>query len=220
MPVAADASLERLFSGYSRLTTRTSWNCCERRPRRRSSRRRRPPSGARHSYDRERRQTVLELPRRTRAITAPCRLSEPGRIPSHRRAQQQRTCRYVVVEHAFGRRWKYLGECKIHRGYQYHVDGCEQLLRYCTGRELRAFCMDFFNITGAFGEGCGTCAPRSTSIARSPKLARGVRSQDCWGLLNDSSPFVWFKHRNSAPWVPGARSRKQALFVGAPHRTA
>ena len=50
----------------------------------------------------------------------------------------------VVVEHAFGGRWKYLGECKIHRGFQYHVDGCEQLLAYCAGRELRAFCLDFF----------------------------------------------------------------------------
>lgn len=56
----------------------------------------------------------------------------------------------VVVEHAFGRRWKYLGECKVHRGYQYHIDGCEQLLGYCTGRELRAFCMDFFDKAGAF----------------------------------------------------------------------
>lgn len=50
----------------------------------------------------------------------------------------------VVVEHAFGRRWKYLGECKIHRGFKVHIDGCKQLLGYCTGRELRAFCLDFF----------------------------------------------------------------------------
>lgn len=56
----------------------------------------------------------------------------------------------VVVEHAFGGRWKYLGECKLHRSYQYHVDGCKQLLGYCTGRELRAFCMDFFYKLGAF----------------------------------------------------------------------
>lgn len=56
----------------------------------------------------------------------------------------------VVVEHAFGRRWKYLGECKVHRGYQYHVDGCDQLLGYCTGRELRAFCMEFFDKAGTF----------------------------------------------------------------------
>jgi hypothetical protein len=49
----------------------------------------------------------------------------------------------VVIEHAFGGRWRYLGECKVHRGYQYHIDGCGQLLGYCIGRELRAFCMDF-----------------------------------------------------------------------------
>lgn len=56
----------------------------------------------------------------------------------------------VVVECSFGRHWKYLGECKLHKGYQYHVDGCEQLLGYCTGREPRAFCMDFINATDAF----------------------------------------------------------------------
>ena len=56
----------------------------------------------------------------------------------------------VVVECAFGRRWKYLGECKLHKGYRYHVSGCEQLLGYCTGRELRAFCMDFIGAAHAF----------------------------------------------------------------------
>lgn len=56
----------------------------------------------------------------------------------------------VVVEHSFGRRWRYLGECKLHKGYQYHVDGCEQLLGYCTGREPRAFCMDFIKKVDAF----------------------------------------------------------------------
>jgi hypothetical protein len=56
----------------------------------------------------------------------------------------------VVVESAFGRHWKYLGECKLHKGYQYHVDGCEQLLGYCTGREPRAFCMDFITAPPAF----------------------------------------------------------------------
>jgi hypothetical protein len=56
----------------------------------------------------------------------------------------------VVVECAFGRRWRYLGECKLHKGYQYHVDGCEQLLGYCTGRERRAFCMDFIDSADAF----------------------------------------------------------------------
>src|SRR5579871_112377 len=28
----------------------------------------------------------------------------------------------VVVECAFGRHWRYLGECKLYKGYQYHVD--------------------------------------------------------------------------------------------------
>lgn len=50
----------------------------------------------------------------------------------------------VVVEHLLIGRWKYLGECKIHRGAQYHLDGCEQILGYCCGRERRAFCLDFF----------------------------------------------------------------------------
>jgi hypothetical protein len=56
----------------------------------------------------------------------------------------------VVVECSFGRHWKYLGECKLHKGYQYHVDGCEQLLGYCSGRESRAFCMDFIDASDAF----------------------------------------------------------------------
>jgi hypothetical protein len=56
----------------------------------------------------------------------------------------------VVVEHAFGAHWRYLGECKLHKGYQYHVDGCAQLLGYSSGRESRAFCMDFFDKAGAF----------------------------------------------------------------------
>ncbi|WP_437974304.1 hypothetical protein WMF11_38100 [Sorangium sp. So ce295] len=56
----------------------------------------------------------------------------------------------VVIEHAFGGRWKYLGECKIHDGYKYHIDGCEQVLGYCTGREQRAFCLDFFKGEGMY----------------------------------------------------------------------
>ena len=58
----------------------------------------------------------------------------------------------VVIEHSFSGPWKYLGECKIHRGFQYHVDGCQQLLGYCTGREQRAFCLDFFNSAGMYGK--------------------------------------------------------------------
>ncbi|WP_437912740.1 hypothetical protein WME73_37745 [Sorangium sp. So ce302] len=56
----------------------------------------------------------------------------------------------VVIEHAFGRRWKYLGECKIHKSYRYHIDGCKQVLGYCTGRERRVFCLDFFNGAGMY----------------------------------------------------------------------
>lgn len=56
----------------------------------------------------------------------------------------------VVIESRFGSHARYLGECKIHKGYQYHVDGCEQLLGYCTGREPRAFCMDFFRKGAVF----------------------------------------------------------------------
>jgi len=56
----------------------------------------------------------------------------------------------VIVEHSFSGRWRYLGECKLHKGYQYHVDGCKQLLCYCTGREPRAFCMDFIDTIEAF----------------------------------------------------------------------
>lgn len=54
----------------------------------------------------------------------------------------------VVIEHSFGRRWKYLGECKIYHGFKHHVDGCKQLLGYCIGRELRAFCLSFFGAPG------------------------------------------------------------------------
>lgn len=54
----------------------------------------------------------------------------------------------IVIEHSFGKRWKYLGECKIHNGFKYHLEGCEQLLGYCIGRELRAFCLDFFRMPG------------------------------------------------------------------------
>ena len=56
----------------------------------------------------------------------------------------------VVIEDYFGRLWRYLGECKIHKSFQYHIDGCQQLLGYCTGRELRAFCLDFFRSGGMF----------------------------------------------------------------------
>jgi len=50
----------------------------------------------------------------------------------------------VVIECMMAGRWKYLGECKIYKGFKYHVDGCAQLLGYCTGRERRAFMLVFF----------------------------------------------------------------------------
>lgn len=56
----------------------------------------------------------------------------------------------VVVQHSLGGEWKYLGECKMHQGFKYHLNGCGQLLGYCTGRELRAFCLDFFAVAGMF----------------------------------------------------------------------
>lgn len=56
----------------------------------------------------------------------------------------------VVIESRFGSHARYLGECKMHRGYQHHVNGCAQLLGYCTGREPRAFCMDFIDAADAF----------------------------------------------------------------------
>lgn len=52
----------------------------------------------------------------------------------------------IVVEHLLRGRWRYLGECKIHRNYQYHLAGCEQVLGYCGGHEQRVFCLDFFRI--------------------------------------------------------------------------
>lgn len=50
----------------------------------------------------------------------------------------------VVVACAWGRGWVCLGECKIYGGYAYHVEGCEQLLGYCSGGQDRAFVIDFF----------------------------------------------------------------------------
>ncbi len=56
----------------------------------------------------------------------------------------------IVIEARFGRPFMYLGECKIYDGYKYHIDGCEQLLGYCTGREKRAFSLDFFKTGGMY----------------------------------------------------------------------
>lgn len=85
----------------------------------------------------------------------------------------------VVIEHCFGQRWKYLGECKIHRGFRSHIKGCKQLLGYCTGRELRAFCLDFFRTGKMFEKLAGLRGrmdsekPLSQSKESSPHSIRG-----------------------------------------------
>lgn len=44
-----------------------------------------------------------------------------------------------------------IGECKLHKGYEYHVGGCKQLLdRYSSGRAKRGFCLDFFQVPGMY----------------------------------------------------------------------
>lgn len=58
----------------------------------------------------------------------------------------------VVVRHLLRGGLQYLGECKMHKGFRYHVGGCRQLLGYCTGRELRAFCLDFFVVADMFNK--------------------------------------------------------------------
>lgn len=58
----------------------------------------------------------------------------------------------VVISCAWGRGWRALVECKLHRGYQYHVDGCEQVLRYCTGRQRQVFTVDFFKVPSMYSK--------------------------------------------------------------------
>jgi hypothetical protein len=50
----------------------------------------------------------------------------------------------VTIRHYDPAKFTYLGECKIHDGYQHHRDGCVQVFGYCSGREQRVFCLDFF----------------------------------------------------------------------------
>ena len=53
--------------------------------------------------------------------------------------------------HYFERgRFQYLGECKIHDGFRHHCDGCAQVLGYCSGRDKRALCLDFFKVAEMF----------------------------------------------------------------------
>jgi hypothetical protein len=56
----------------------------------------------------------------------------------------------VVVSCAWGRGWIALAECKIYDGYQYHLDGCGQLLGYCAGRQKRVFTVDFFKVRSMY----------------------------------------------------------------------
>lgn len=56
----------------------------------------------------------------------------------------------ITIKHFSPRKFRYLGECKIWHGYQYHVDGCSQLLGYCTGREPRGFLLGFFKQEGMY----------------------------------------------------------------------
>lgn len=56
----------------------------------------------------------------------------------------------VTIRHYEPGRFTYLGECKIYKGYTHHRDGCGQVLGYCTGRDRRAFCLDFFKVQGMY----------------------------------------------------------------------
>lgn len=50
----------------------------------------------------------------------------------------------LVIQHPAELAFRVLGECKIWDGPEWHLKGCEQLLkRYMTGREFRSFCLDF-----------------------------------------------------------------------------
>lgn len=51
----------------------------------------------------------------------------------------------LVIHHPADIPFRVLGECKIWDGPEWHLKGCDQLLRrYMTGRESRSFCLDFF----------------------------------------------------------------------------
>ncbi|XXT25074.1 hypothetical protein WME94_26425 [Sorangium sp. So ce429] len=51
----------------------------------------------------------------------------------------------VTIRHPRAHPVKALGECKIYRGYEHHVDGCSQLIvRYVRAHAARVFCLEFF----------------------------------------------------------------------------
>jgi len=56
----------------------------------------------------------------------------------------------VTIRHYDPARFAYLGECKIHDGYEHHRDGCVQVFGYCSGREQRVFSLDFFEKAGMY----------------------------------------------------------------------
>lgn len=59
----------------------------------------------------------------------------------------------IVINHPCNPAMVMLGECKIYRGYEYHCDGCDQLLnRYSSGRSARGFCLDFFQTRDMYGK--------------------------------------------------------------------
>jgi hypothetical protein len=100
-----------------------------------------------------------------------------------------------------------LGECKMHDGYQHHVDGCAQLLGYCTGRERRAFCMDFIDSAGGLQE--DEAAPQGHGQeATSQAEGCGGRSRQSSGAFRHGArprqPGRWWRSCTS-----GARCRSR-----------
>ena len=59
----------------------------------------------------------------------------------------------VAITHPAERPFIMLGECKRFDGFQYHCDGCSQLLvRYSSGRASRTFCLEFFQVRGMYAK--------------------------------------------------------------------
>lgn len=56
----------------------------------------------------------------------------------------------VTICHFAPSTYRYLGECKIYAGFEYHYKGCQQVLGYCSGRDRRAFTLDFFKQGGMY----------------------------------------------------------------------
>lgn len=56
----------------------------------------------------------------------------------------------ITIAHPLIDWLRMLGETKIYRGYSRHIRGCEQLLGYSSGRQRRAFCLEFFQRPGMY----------------------------------------------------------------------